>query len=106
MKLKSPLIVLVVFVLAILFFGWVHDRRINEGFATIQANATEDSIRSLLGKPSSIEPSCAAYGTQLTANCDHVLVYRSAFGPLKPSYWLVFVDAKGHTKATSRQSKP
>ncbi|WP_263384871.1 hypothetical protein [Granulicella arctica] len=106
MKLKSPLIVLLVFVLAVLFFGWVHDRRINEGFATIRADATEDSVRGLLGKPSSINSSCAAYDTQLTVNCDHVLVYRSAFGPLKPSYWLVFVDAKGLTKATSRQSKP
>jgi len=106
MKLKSPLIILLVFVVAIIVFGTIHDRRINEAFASIQPDATEQSVRSLLGKPSSINPSCSAYGTQLTANCDHVLVYRSAFGPLKPSYWLVFIDASGLAKATSRQSKP
>jgi len=106
MKLKSPAIILLVFLLAIVVFGTIHDRRINEGFAAIQADATEDSIRGLLGKPSNVDPSCAAYGTQLTSNCNHVLVYKSAFSPLKHAYWLIFIDANGLTKATSRQSKP
>jgi hypothetical protein len=106
MKLKSPFVILLVFILAILVFGFIHDRRIGEGFAAIQPDATEDSIRSLLGKPSSVDPSCAAYGTQLTQNCDHVLVYKSAFSPFRSSYWPIFVDTNGHTKATSRQSNP
>ena len=106
MKLKSPAIIAFVFILSILLFGMIHDRRIGEGFAAIQPDASEDSIRTLVGKPSSVESSCTAYGTQLTDNCDHVLVYKSAFSPIKSSYWLVFINAGGHATATSRQSKP
>ena len=104
MKRKSLLLIIVLAILAWAGTGRLHDSRINRRFASIQSGATEQSVIDQLGKPSAIDRSCTAYGTQLLATCDHVFVYRSSFAPLSSSYWLIFFDAAGSTKATSRQT--
>jgi hypothetical protein len=102
----KPLAYLLLIVLAAGLFGVARDYRIQTGFATAAPHASEDAVRHALGRPSSVESSCKAYGTQLTGDCDHVLIYRSSFAPLRSAYWLVFIDASGHAVATSRQYRP
>jgi len=106
MKIKPLLLPVLGFALAYLTFGLIHDRRLQDGFDSVQSEVSEQSVRDAMGTPSTIDHSCAAYGTQLSETCDHVLIYRSALAPLRSSYWLVFMDANGRTKATSRQAHP
>jgi hypothetical protein len=103
MKIKPILFLVALIALAFCLRGVVHDHKTQFAFARIQPGANETSVLKALGKPHSIDHSCSAYGTKLAETCDHVLIYRSSFAPLKSSYWLVFFDANGMAKATSRE---
>ena len=106
MRIRPLLIAVLGFALAYLFFGLIRDHRLQDGFDSVQSEVSEQSVFDAMGRPSAIDHSCAAYGTQLSETCNHVLIYRSALAPLRSSYWLVFVDADGRIKATSRQARP
>lgn len=103
MKLKPLLLLIALIALVFCLKGIVHDHKIQFAFAHIKPGADEKSVLKALGKPHSIDHSCSAYGTTLSETCDHVLIYRSSFAPLKSSYWLVFFDANGEAKATSHE---
>jgi hypothetical protein len=106
MKIRPVFLAVLGFVLAYVGFGFIHDRKLQDGFDSVRSEVSEQSVHDAMGAPSAIDRSCAAYGTQLSETCDHVLIYHSALAPLRSSYWLVFVDADGRTKATSRQIRP
>ncbi len=103
MRLPSVLAYIVLALVVAVLYGVKRDHKIATGFAAIQPEAEETLVRHRLGVPSRVAASCEAYDTKLTANCDHVLVYRSSFAPARKAYWLVFIDPTGHTTATSRE---
>lgn len=102
-KIRSALLALgVTFLLAVLALGFWRNHRIQVGFDSLIPGATERNVISELGRPSHIDRACAAYGTRLATNCDHVLIWNSSFAPLTKDYWLVFFNRSGIAKATSR----
>jgi len=86
--------------------GIAHDRKLTASFQSIAPNASEPEVRFSLGNPSQTAPTCAAYGTEQSTHCDHVLVYRSAFSFITHKHWLVFIDPAGRATATSMQVEP
>jgi len=104
--MRVRIIVVIIAVVAILavFFGILHDRRLDSGFRSIQPQTPETTILQALGAPSWTDATCTAYDTTQSSNCSHVLVYRSSFSAVTHKYWLVFIDAAGNTTATSKQA--
>ncbi len=104
--MKPLLILIVIIALAYGISGVVRDHKMQAGFAAIQPGSSEQSVRTAMGRPTSADHSCAAYGNQVIGACDHVYVYRSAFAPLRFSYWLVFFDTTDHATAKLHQLHP
>jgi hypothetical protein len=63
-------------------------------------------VKQLMGEPGKVDRACRAYSVQLTANCDHVFVYRSSLAPVENKYWLVFFDQDNQAIATSAETEP
>ncbi|SRR5260370_281818 len=106
MKIKAAIAFLFVVLVLGALWGMMRDRRLDEAFSTINKQAGETQVRAAMGAPNAIQRPCRAYDTQLTANCEHVFVYRSSFAPLCHRYWLVFFDENNEATATSSQVEP
>jgi|SRR4051794_34924292 len=106
MNWKAIAAILVVVLLLALGGGFVRDSRVNTDFPAIRAKSSEADVRQLMGDPKEIQKSCAAYGTSVTPDCDHVFIYRSIFAPLRSKYWLVFFDKNDRVTATSSEMEP
>jgi len=87
-KIKATIAVLFVLLVLGALWGMLRDRRLDGAFSTIDKLTSEAQVRAVMGPPNAIQRPCQAYGTRLTANCDHVFVYRSSFAPLRHRYWL------------------
>jgi hypothetical protein len=103
---KTIFIVVCVILLAALAEGFVRDSRIDSDFPSVRAKSSEAEVRRIMGKPTQIEPSCKAYGTAVTPDCNHVFIYHSIFYPLRNRYWLVFFNENNQVTATSSQLEP
>ena len=86
--------------------GYIRDSRLDSDFPSVQAQSNEAELRHLLGEPTKVDPSCNAYDTSVTPDCDHVLIYRSIFYPVRNKYWLVFFNKNQHVTATSSELEP
>ena len=100
-----PLIVVLV-VLVSMAAGLVRDRRIEADFPAIRAKSSEADVRHLMGNPKEVHRTCEAFDTTVMPDCDHVLIYRSVFAPLRSKYWLVFFDKNDEVTATSSELEP
>ncbi len=106
MKIKAAIAVLFVLLVLGALWGMLRDRRLDGTFSTINKQTSEAQVRTVMGSPNAIQRPCQAYGTQLTANCAHVFVYRSSFAPVRHRYWLIFFDETNEATATSSQVEP
>jgi hypothetical protein len=86
--------------------GVIRDSRIESDFPSVRAQSNEAGIRHLLGEPTRVQASCEAYDTKVSPDCDHVLVYRSIFYPVRSKYWLIFFDKNKQVTATSSELEP
>lgn len=100
----------IVFVLVLLCLGAVygvyHDRMANGHYAGINKGSTEQQVLNSMGTPAETNPTCSAYGTTVIGDCDHVLVYRSAFSFVTKKYWSFFIDRRGNVVDKAMQAKP
>ena len=105
--MRNVFLVIILLLTGVVIYGVYHDRRLDARLNQVFPQEPESVVKAAMGTPSSVSSPCSAYGTTITlGDCDHVLVYRSFFYSLHPKFWLVFVDAKGLTTATSRQNLP
>jgi hypothetical protein len=106
MKWRAIVGVVVLLLLTFAGIGLVHDWRMESDFPAIRAKSGEIQVKDLMGEPREVNRPCQAYDTRLTANCDHVFVYRSSLAPLRDKYWLVFFDGNNQATATSSEVEP
>lgn len=106
MKARSVMLIILFVIVAAVAFGFYRDHSRNASFLAIQPQSSEAEVLKIMGTPSAVEPSCSAYGTQVTTVCDHVLIYKSSFAPVRPQYWLIFFDSNSQATATSSQLAP
>lgn len=99
----------IVFIIVVLclgaIYGFSHDRIADGNYLAVTQGATEAQVLAHMGTPSETNSTCSAYGTTVTGDCDHVLVYRSAFSFATRKHWLFFIDHKGHVADKSMQTK-
>ena len=106
MSWKAITVIVVAVIVVALGAGVVRDWRVDSDFPAIRARSSEADVRHLMGEPKQIQKSCAAYGTSVAPDCDHVFIYRSIFAPLRGKYWLVFFDKNDQVTATSTELEP
>lgn len=106
MKIRTALITSLLIVGSLLLFAFYRDHQLQTNFVAIKPLSTEAQVIEALGPASEVQRPCQAYDTQLTANCDHVLVYKSRLSPFRRQYWLIFFDSNSQATATSSQLAP
>jgi hypothetical protein len=106
MKWRAIVGAVVLLAVTLLGIGLVHDWRLESDFPAIRAKSSEIQVKDLMGEPREVDRPCQAYDIRLTANCDHVFVYRSSLAPLRDKYWLVFFDGNNQATATSSEIEP
>jgi hypothetical protein len=106
MKWRAIAGIVALLLVILLGIGLVRDWRLDSDFPAIRAKSNEIQVKDLMGEPHEVDRPCQAYDTRLTANCDHVYVYRSSLAPLRDKYWLVFFDGNNQATATSSEVEP
>lgn len=104
--MRGLIVLLVVVVCLGLIYGAYHDRMANGHYADVTKGATEQQVVGAMGTPSETNSSCSAYGTTVIGDCDHVLVYRSAFSFATKKHWAFFIDRRGNVVDKAMQAKP
>lgn len=104
--MRAFLIVLLLILALLIGVGSYHDSMLTRHYNELTQLTPESQVRAVMGTPSQTSSECFAYGTQLATNCNHALIYRSAFSFLTQKHWLIFIDKDGRMTAKSRQVNP
>jgi hypothetical protein len=93
--MKRIVLAIVLVCLAVLLWSFHRTRRIQNVFELANKNATEVSLHSQLGVPSSRGQCGQALGGSVAANCSTEIIYASPFAPFLPDYWAFRFDKDG-----------
>jgi hypothetical protein len=89
------------------YAGVRHDDRLQRDYGNVQVGMSVDAAQHILGKPS-WQGQCDGYDHVggYSPNCASKLLYRSAFAPLKPVYWVVELDRRGRVISSALEASP
>jgi hypothetical protein len=87
--------------------GLRHDDRLSRDHVKIRTGMSADAASGILGQPS-WRGACDGYDHVggHSPDCRTKLVYRSAFAPLKPVYWVVELDAHDRVISSGLEASP
>jgi hypothetical protein len=90
-------VILIAAVLSLAAGGYAakrHDDGLWRDYKRVRAGMSESQAKAILGRPSWQEACGATFGVH-SDDCASELVYRAAFAPLNPTYWVVEIDSRG-----------
>lgn len=105
--MRGFLVTIIVLLSLAVIYGFYRDKTITAHYDSLNRGTTSESeVRSVMGTPPEINSACSAYGTTVSGNCNHVLVYRGSFSFLTKKHWLFFIDNAGNMADKSMQVEP